>query len=412
MVGRGRRRLPVGPRRARHEVADRGRGRRRDDAGARGLAPARGELMIIARRRRGDRRRRGRAVADRAAPRRGALRLAAQRGRRRGLSPSATGALYGVCVAEKGVFRFRCPPTASRATRRCRGWATTRCSSSPRSSGARRRAAALRRHRDAAGAARRARRPRRRPRAGARARCASATRLAVLVEPMLGVTLAPTSIFASEKINVIPARAELRVDCRVPPGMDGGRGAARIHEVLGDRDGVEVEFLEEVIGNRSPLDSPLMDAIARLGRPRGPGRRGADRAARVHRLALVPRRLPGLRRLRLLPAAPPDALRDLAADPLAPTSGSTCATSASPPLLTATSPRSCWDDARSRETAPPRRDGAAQRPARPRPDPLGRRRARRRRRDRGRLGPKPRVRGRRRRARACAASCGSARRSR
>ena len=31
--------------------------------------------------------------------------------------------------------------------------------------------------------------------------------LAMLVEPMLGVTLAPTRISASEKINVIPARA-------------------------------------------------------------------------------------------------------------------------------------------------------------------------------------------------------------
>src|SRR4051794_41756811 len=35
--------------------------------------------------------------------------------------------------------------------------------------------------------------------------------------PIFGVTLAPTMIRASEKINVIPARAELGVDCRVPP---------------------------------------------------------------------------------------------------------------------------------------------------------------------------------------------------
>src|SRR3712207_3878202 len=39
-------------------------------------------------------------------------------------------------------------------------------------------------------------------------------RLAVLIEPMLGVTLSPTRISASEKVNVIPARAELQVDCR------------------------------------------------------------------------------------------------------------------------------------------------------------------------------------------------------
>ena len=30
---------------------------------------------------------------------------------------------------------------------------------------------------------------------------------------------------------------------------------------MGEQDGVEIEFLEEVIGNRSPIQSPLMDAI-------------------------------------------------------------------------------------------------------------------------------------------------------
>ena len=34
--------------------------------------------------------------------------------------------------------------------------------------------------------------------------------LAVVVEPMLGVTLAPTKVRASEKINVIPARAQVQ----------------------------------------------------------------------------------------------------------------------------------------------------------------------------------------------------------
>ena len=54
----------------------------------------------------------------------------------------------------------------------------------------------------------------------------------MLVEPMLGVTLAPTRISASEKINVIPSRAELEVDCRVPPGMGREGVAKRIREVL------------------------------------------------------------------------------------------------------------------------------------------------------------------------------------
>jgi acetylornithine deacetylase/succinyl-diaminopimelate desuccinylase-like protein len=84
--------------------------------------------------------------------------------------------------------------------------------------------------------------------------------LAGMVEPMLGVTMAPTRIFASEKINVIPSRARLAVDCRTPPGMGEAEVRGRIEEVLGV-DGYELEFSEKVIGNASPPDSPLMDAL-------------------------------------------------------------------------------------------------------------------------------------------------------
>jgi acetylornithine deacetylase/succinyl-diaminopimelate desuccinylase-like protein len=84
--------------------------------------------------------------------------------------------------------------------------------------------------------------------------------LALLVEPLLGVTLAPTKIAASTKINVIPASAVLSVDCRVPPGLGEELALARIREVLGE-DGYRLEFTERVTGNQSPLDSPLMDAI-------------------------------------------------------------------------------------------------------------------------------------------------------
>src|SRR6202035_4841137 len=44
-------------------------------------------------------------------------------------------------------------------------------------------------------------------------------RLRTLIEPMFGVTLTPTMTSASTKINVIPSRAQVRVDCRVPPGL-------------------------------------------------------------------------------------------------------------------------------------------------------------------------------------------------
>ena len=84
--------------------------------------------------------------------------------------------------------------------------------------------------------------------------------LAVLVEPMLGVTLAPTRVRASEKINVIPSRAEIEVDCRVPPGHGEETARRRIEEVLGS-DGYRIEFSEQVVGNASPVASPLMDVI-------------------------------------------------------------------------------------------------------------------------------------------------------
>jgi acetylornithine deacetylase/succinyl-diaminopimelate desuccinylase-like protein len=78
------------------------------------------------------------------------------------------------------------------------------------------------------------------------------------------VTFAPTRIRASEKINVIPSRAELRVDCRVPPGLGEAEVRAGIAEVLGDEDSASwrIEFTEQVVGNRSPVASPLMDAIS------------------------------------------------------------------------------------------------------------------------------------------------------
>jgi acetylornithine deacetylase/succinyl-diaminopimelate desuccinylase-like protein len=85
--------------------------------------------------------------------------------------------------------------------------------------------------------------------------------LALLVEPLLGVTLAPTIISASPKINVIPASAVLSVDCRTPPGIGADHALARIREVLGE-DGYRLEFTECVVGNQSPVASPLMDAIA------------------------------------------------------------------------------------------------------------------------------------------------------
>jgi acetylornithine deacetylase/succinyl-diaminopimelate desuccinylase-like protein len=96
--------------------------------------------------------------------------------------------------------------------------------------------------------------------------------LALLVEPLLGVTLAPTRISASQKINVIPASAELRVDCRIPPGLDEDVALRRIREVIGE-DGYRMEFTERVRGNQSAVRTPLMDAIERWIGDNDPGAR-------------------------------------------------------------------------------------------------------------------------------------------
>ena len=87
-------------------------------------------------------------------------------------------------------------------------------------------------------------------------------RLVIFVEPMLGVTLTPTMAHASDKINVIPSRASLKIDCRVPPGLGEDAARRRIADALGDTlDGLEIEFTEQVVGNASPAQTDLMAAI-------------------------------------------------------------------------------------------------------------------------------------------------------
>jgi acetylornithine deacetylase/succinyl-diaminopimelate desuccinylase-like protein len=96
--------------------------------------------------------------------------------------------------------------------------------------------------------------------------------LRTLVEPMFGVTLTPTMASASSKMNVIPSRAQIRVDCRVPPGLGEEAVRRRIEHVLGSAvDGLTIEFTEQVVGNQSTVDSDLMRAIERWVQTNDPG---------------------------------------------------------------------------------------------------------------------------------------------
>ncbi len=96
-------------------------------------------------------------------------------------------------------------------------------------------------------------------------------RLAVEFEPMFGVTFTPTRIRASEKVNVIPSRAELKVDCRVPPGLGEREVLEDVRAVLGEPEGWQLDFTEQVVGNRSPVAGDLMDTISAWVGEQDPG---------------------------------------------------------------------------------------------------------------------------------------------
>lgn len=86
-------------------------------------------------------------------------------------------------------------------------------------------------------------------------------RLAIMLEPLMGVTFSPTIVRASEKVNVIPGHVHMKVDCRVPPGLGEDAVRSAVDKILPAGDWT-LEFDEQVIGNRSPADGELWDAIS------------------------------------------------------------------------------------------------------------------------------------------------------
>jgi acetylornithine deacetylase/succinyl-diaminopimelate desuccinylase-like protein len=80
------------------------------------------------------------------------------------------------------------------------------------------------------------------------------------VEPMLGLALSPTMISASARTNVIPGLCEVVCDCRLLPGDTPEDVEPAIRAALGE-DSYDLEWIEAVGGTRSPLATPLRDAI-------------------------------------------------------------------------------------------------------------------------------------------------------
>jgi acetylornithine deacetylase/succinyl-diaminopimelate desuccinylase-like protein len=83
---------------------------------------------------------------------------------------------------------------------------------------------------------------------------------AELLEPLLSLTLSPTMISASDRRNVVPSVCEVVVDCRLLPEQTQAEAEATLREVLGDGD-YDFEWIEGHGGTRSPLQTPLWEAI-------------------------------------------------------------------------------------------------------------------------------------------------------
>jgi acetylornithine deacetylase/succinyl-diaminopimelate desuccinylase-like protein len=98
--------------------------------------------------------------------------------------------------------------------------------------------------------------------------------LGEMVEPLLSMTLSPTRITASQKRNVIPAVCDVTVDSRLLPGVTPDEQQAVVREVLGEGD-YGLEVLEAHGGTRSPMETPLWDAVDGWIQEVDPGARAA-----------------------------------------------------------------------------------------------------------------------------------------
>jgi acetylornithine deacetylase/succinyl-diaminopimelate desuccinylase-like protein len=91
-----------------------------------------------------------------------------------------------------------------------------------------------------------------------------------LIEPLLGMTVAPTKAHASDKRNVIPALCEITVDTRLLPGQTPEEAEATIRAWLGEGD-YDLVNTEHQGGTRSPIGGPLWDAVQEFVAHEEPG---------------------------------------------------------------------------------------------------------------------------------------------
>ncbi len=84
--------------------------------------------------------------------------------------------------------------------------------------------------------------------------------MAEMLEPLLSFTLSPTMISASERRNVVPSVCDVVIDCRLLPEQTQAEVEQVIRSVLGEGD-YELQWIEGRGGTRSPLETPLWDAV-------------------------------------------------------------------------------------------------------------------------------------------------------
>ena len=96
---------------------------------------------------------------------------------------------------------------------------------------------------------------------------------AAAIEPLMSLTMSPTMISASQKRNVIPAVCEIVVDRRLQPGQTVEEAEAVVRSIIPDGIEYEYELMEHQGGTRSPLETPLWEAVDSFVQEIEPGAR-------------------------------------------------------------------------------------------------------------------------------------------
>jgi acetylornithine deacetylase/succinyl-diaminopimelate desuccinylase-like protein len=83
------------------------------------------------------------------------------------------------------------------------------------------------------------------------------------IRSLMGSTLAPTMLWGSPKLNVMPARATVEVDIRILPGTTEADVEARVRALLGDDVPYELDWPEAIVeASSSPVEGVVPDAVA------------------------------------------------------------------------------------------------------------------------------------------------------